>query len=261
METADVTTDDHDAIVRDSFSRQTVLFTGEHSVFAHRAIAAHTWLEPLDPQMIVLDVACGAAHAGEQAAPRVRQVVGVDITKALLDAGAQRLRDNGVDNVLLLEGDAAALRFLDESFDVVFCRAALHHMLQPERALAEMARVCKPGGRVVINDLITPNEAVRDAFDDVHRMLDPSHVRAFVPDELAALMQAVVGPIDSASFLDPFVLSIEHIFTEVADRDATRAALQAELDGGPPTGFDPARQGDEIMVTFRTAVVAARRPA
>src|SRR5436190_20896958 len=121
----------HDAIVRSSFEKQAGLFVGEDSPFARRPASALAWLEPLDPEMIVLDVACGAAHAAEQAAPHVRQVVGLDLTRALLELGADRLRDAGITNVLLQEGSAAELPFPDASFDLVPCRAGLHHPPEP----------------------------------------------------------------------------------------------------------------------------------
>jgi ubiquinone/menaquinone biosynthesis C-methylase UbiE len=135
-----------------------------------------SWVEPLDEHMIVLDVACGAAHVAEELAPHVRQVVGLDLTPDLLRLGADRLREAGVGNVLLQEGNAADLPFLDQSFDLVLCRSALHHFRHPSDMVREMARVCRRGGRVVVSDMVAPNAEVKEAFDDVHRHLDPSHM-------------------------------------------------------------------------------------
>src|SRR5438270_1841720 len=90
----------HEEIVRRSFTRQVGLFSGPDSPFAQRPAGAISWLEPLEAEMVVLDVACGAAHASEVIAPHVRQVVGVDLTPRLLALGAQRLRDTGTTNVL-----------------------------------------------------------------------------------------------------------------------------------------------------------------
>src|SRR3954470_14906538 len=104
---------DHDDITRKSFEQQVVLFVGDASPSPRRPASTLAWLEPLDADMIVLDVACGAAHASEVAAPHVRQVVGIDLTRALLAIGADRLRAARIDNVLLQEGHAAALPFVD----------------------------------------------------------------------------------------------------------------------------------------------------
>jgi ubiquinone/menaquinone biosynthesis C-methylase UbiE len=178
---------DHNAVVRQSFERQVPLFSGPNSPFASRS-GALSWIDPLDEGMIVLDVACGASHAAEPIAPRVRQVVGIDLTRALLHLGAQRLHDHGIGNVLLQEANAECLPFTDESFDVVYCRSSLHHFADPQRAVAEMVRVCRRGGRIVLVDLIAPSGDVREPFDQVHRLIDPSHVRSFLEEELAELL-------------------------------------------------------------------------
>jgi len=250
---------EHDAVVRSSFEKQTGLFTGDDALFARRSSSALAWLEPLDPEMIVLDVACGAAHAAEQVAPHVRQVVGLDLTRALLDFGAQRLREAGITNVLLQEGSAAELPFLDASFDLVFCRAALHHMPDPGGAVAEMARVCRPGGRVVAADMVAPSADVRKAFDALHRALDPSHAGVLLESELAELLEAKVGTLAYGETSDPFRIPLEHILTDAADRDAVTSALDAELAGGAETGFDPVLEDDQTLVAFTNTVVHARR--
>ena len=96
------------------------------------------------------------------------------------------VRDNGITNVLLQEANVERLPFVDESFDVVVCRAALHHFADPKRALAE-ARARHARRRPVrdVRLVVTAADA-RDRFDDLHRALDPSHVRCFTAEELRA---------------------------------------------------------------------------
>jgi ubiquinone/menaquinone biosynthesis C-methylase UbiE len=254
-----VSAHEHDHVVRRSFEQQTGLFTGDDALFARRQISALAWLEPLDPEMIVLDVACGAAHAAEQVAPTVRQVVGLDLTRALLDLGAERLREAGITNVLLQEGSAAELPFLDASFDLVFCRAALHHMPDPSGAVAEMARVCRPGGRVVAADMVAPSAEVREAFDALHRRIDPSHAGVLLEAELADLLSATVGPLAYGETSDSFRIPVEHILTDAADREAVAKALDSELAGGAKTGFDPVVEDGQTLVSFTNTVVHATR--
>ena len=252
---------DQDDAVRESFRRQTDLFEGDDSVFAIAATrpSPNAWIEPLTAEMLVLDVACGAAHAAELAAPYVRQVVGVDLTPELLVVGAARLREAGIANVLLQEGNAAALPFVDASFDLVMCRTAVHHMGDPIASIAEMARVCKPGGRVVVSDLVAPAADVRDAFDDFQRILDPSHARTFVADELADAIGAAVGTVDSVEAPGPFPIPVHTIFSDVSDRDRVFAVLEDELAGGATTGTHPVRDGDAILIEFCSATVRATR--
>jgi ubiquinone/menaquinone biosynthesis C-methylase UbiE len=252
---------EHDHVVRRSFEKQAGLFVGDDSPFARRPASALAWLEPLDPDMVVLDVACGAAHAAEQAAPHVRQVVGVDLTPGLLDLGADRLRDAGITNVLLQEGNAAQLPFVDGSFDLVLCRGAMHHFADPGAAVAEMARVCKDGGRVVVADMVPPSADVRDAFDDLHRCLDPSHAGVLLEAEMAGLLESKVGPLTYGETSEPFLIPVDAILTDAADRDAVAKALEAELAGGAATGFAPVVEDGQTLVSFANTVVHATREA
>jgi ubiquinone/menaquinone biosynthesis C-methylase UbiE len=255
-----VSTGRHDDVVRRSFERQQALFSGPDSPFAKRAPGTLSWIEPLTADMIVLDVACGAAHASEPIAPVVRQVVGIDLTPVLLRLGADRLGDAGISNVLLQEANAESLPFLDESFDVVFCRSSLHHFADPQRAVSEMVRVCRTGGRVVLVDLVAPNADERDLFDRLHRLLDPSHVRTFLEGELAQLLP---GGINALTYADSSTirLPIDIACTEQSDREAVLQLLRAELRGeGPPTGFEPAEEDGTIVVSFTTCVAHAQRP-
>jgi ubiquinone/menaquinone biosynthesis C-methylase UbiE len=251
-------TNEHTVVVRESFTRQAGIFTGDNSPFARRFASPLAWIEPLDETMIVLDVACGAAHASEQAAPLVHQVVGIDITPALLAVGAERLAAAGIRNVILQQGDANALPFVDASFDIVVCRSSVHHFANPEVVLAEMARVCRPGGRVVISDMVAPSAETRDAFDALHRLIDPSHVRALLESEVAGLVTATVGPItygDTAQTSLPAAAFL----TSAGDPEAAMESLRAELRGGAPTGFEPVAEGDQVLVTFTGTVVHATR--
>jgi SAM-dependent methyltransferase len=255
-----VTESEHDAVVRRSFEKQVGLFAGQNSPFARRPESALAWVEPLEPDMIVLDVACGAGHVAEQIAPHVRQVVGVDLTAALLEIGAERLRDAGITNVLLQEGNAAELAFVDASFDLVVCRGALHHMPRCEQALAEMARVCRPGGRVVASDMVAPAPDVREAFDDLHLRTDPSHAGVLLEAELAAQLRATVWSLSYGETTEPITLPVDHMLTDVADRDAVMSALQSEIDGGRRTGFNPVLDDDgQVLVSFVSTVVHATR--
>ena len=254
-----MSTSDHDHVVRKSFEKQAGLFVGDDSPFARRPASALAWLEPLDADMIVLDVACGAAHAAEQAAPHVRQVVGVDLTPALLQVGAERLRAAGMTNVLLQEGNATDLPFVDASFDLVVCRGALHHFADRAAAIAEMVRVCRSGGRIVAADMVAPSAEVRDAFDALHRTIDPSHAGVLLEAELADLLESQVGPLTYGETSDPFRIPIDAILTDVADRDAVTSALQAELAGGAATGFDPVLEDGQTLVSFTNTVVHATR--
>jgi SAM-dependent methyltransferase len=249
----------HEDTVRESFRRQVGQFEGPDAPFARLAEGAPAWVGALDPSWVVLDMACGAAHVSQTLAPFVRQVVGVDLTAELLALGAARLREAGITNVLLQEANVERLPFVDESFDVVMCRAALHHFADPRRALAEARRVARAGGRLVMSDMVVTAPDARDTFDALHRALDPSHVRCFTPDELrsACADVASVTHDERTEFRAPFEIAV----TELSDGGAVAAALRTELAGGQPTGFDPSETDGSCSVTFVIDTVHAVRGA
>ena len=230
----------HNDEVRRSFRKQVGLFTGPESPFAARSGSPSPW-GPLSPDDVILDVACGAGHVSEQLAPHVRQVVGIDLTLELLDLGARRLHDAGARNVLLQRGDAADLPFVDESFDVVVCRVSLHHFDDVAGSLGEMARVCRPGGRVAIDELVPPggaDTATRERFDAVHRLIDPSHAHALSLDELQDLCETRVGRVAELRVNDPATLPVDLITTDASDRPGLDRALRDELAGAPASGLE-----------------------
>ena len=246
----------HDDVVRRSFERQVHLFSGADSPFARRPAGPLTWIEPLNPEMVVLDVACGAGHAAEQVAPYVRAVVGIDLTPALLTVGGERLRTGGVRNVLLQEANAQRLPFVDQSFDVVFCRSSLHHFEDPLGAVAEMNRVCRPDGRVVLLDLVPPSDSVRDRYDHLHRLLDPSHGRSFLEMELADAL----GGVGRVQYADTSTLRlpVDVAVTDQSDRNEVYRLLRDELAGTEPaSGLDPAEEDGSLVVSFTICVVHA----
>jgi len=122
----------------------------------------------------VLDVGTGAGVLALAVAPFVREVVGVDLVPELLAAA----RRDAPANATFVEGDAEKLPFETAEFDVVACRRTLHHVRRPELAIAEIARVTAPGGRVLVNDQIAPVDPLAGIeLDRFERARDPSHTR------------------------------------------------------------------------------------
>jgi len=104
----------------------------------------------------ILDLAAGTADLSIGAARRFpsARVTGVDLTPAMLEIGRAKVARAGLtDRVELVEGDALALGFPDASFDVVTCAFGFRNFPDVDRALAEAARVLKPGGRLLVLEL------------------------------------------------------------------------------------------------------------
>ena len=140
-----------------------------------------------------LDIGCGAGHTALALAPLVRDVVACDVTDAMLDQARDLARDRGAANISFLAADAASLPLDDDAFDLVACRVAAHHFHDVRSAVAEMARVLAPGGRLLIIDSYTPADPPEtDAIlDRIERLRDASHVRDYLLEEWEAMLAEV----------------------------------------------------------------------
>jgi ubiquinone/menaquinone biosynthesis C-methylase UbiE len=141
------------------------------------------------PQASVLDMGCGAGHASFAAAHQVKQVVAYDLSAQMLDVVAQAAKEKGLDNIATRQGYAESLPFEDGSFDVVISRYSAHHWHDVGRALREVNRVLKPGGVVIVMDVMSPGHPVRDIWlQTVEALRDTSHVRNYSSGEWLSLM-------------------------------------------------------------------------
>lgn len=118
---------------------------------------------------VVVDVGCGAGMDLLVAARRVGplgRAIGVDMTEAMRQRARTGARAAGLANVEVREGDATRLPIEDHTVDVVISNGVLNLVPDKSRAVAEIARVLKPGGRVQIGDIIIgevlPDDALRD---------------------------------------------------------------------------------------------------
>jgi ubiquinone/menaquinone biosynthesis C-methylase UbiE len=131
------------------------------------------------PTDTVLDIATGAGHTALAFAPHVQQVVAYDLTEAMLLETAKNAAQRGLTNVVTKQGPAEKLPFPDAAFDVVAVRLASHHFADNAAAVREMARVAKPGGKVVVVDnYSSENDLLDTQLHNIEKLRDASHVRA-----------------------------------------------------------------------------------
>src|ERR671936_1244071 len=137
----------------------------------------------------VLDSGAGSGALAFALAPHVREVVAVDLVPELLEQG--RRRAGGFPNVSFVEGDATKLPLDYGSFDLTGTLRTLHHIARPELAVAELVRVTRPRGRVLVIDQIAPVDPLA-AFelDRFERSRDPSHTRTLPDVDLRGLFEA-----------------------------------------------------------------------
>jgi ubiquinone/menaquinone biosynthesis C-methylase UbiE len=126
----------------------------------------------------VLDLGCGAGHTALAVAPHVAYVTAVDLTPDMVTAATSLAESRGIANIRFEVADSARLPFADASFDVVTSRVAAHHFADVRAALSEVVRVLRPGGRCIIVDTISLEDAALDTFwNCVEILRDASHVR------------------------------------------------------------------------------------
>ena len=135
----------------------------------------------------VVDVGTGAGTLAFALAPRVREVVGVDAVPELLAAA----RAVAPANVTFIEADATSLPLESFSFDLAVTRRTLHHIARPELVVAELVRVTRLGGTIVIEDQIAPVDPLAALeVDRFERARDPSHTRLLPDVDLRHLFEA-----------------------------------------------------------------------
>lgn len=132
----------------------------------------------------VLDLAAGTGALSRDLIARgAREVVALDLSWNMLAEGARRLDAAGVPDVRWVNGDARVLPFPDGAFDAVTIAFGLRNVPQPARALAEFARVVRPGGRLVVLEFAAPTwgpfrrvytEYLTQALPRVAEALSPS---------------------------------------------------------------------------------------
>jgi SAM-dependent methyltransferase len=256
--------EDHAAAIERAFSQQAAAFEDRR---LNRIFAADVdWLFAhldLTPDVVALDVACGTGHVARRLAGAVRAVVAIDATPAMLAVGKAAADEARVRNVVFLRGAAAALPFLDRSFDRVVTRFAVHHFEAPEAPVREMRRCLRPGGRLLVADLVCdPDPRVAGAQNALERLRDPSHTTMLGLDALVALAGEAgdVAAVETRDIVRPLEPWLEQTKAPDDVRARIADALRAELAGGPATGFRPsAGDGGELCFVHTVAAVTAVR--
>jgi ubiquinone/menaquinone biosynthesis C-methylase UbiE len=136
-----------------------------------------------------LDAGTGTGALAFALAPLVREVVGVDLVPELLVEA--RRRAASYPNVEFVEGDITSLDFEPAAFDLVGTASTIHHIARPELVVAELSRVTRPGGTILVVDQIAPVDPL--AALDLNRFehaRDPSHTRVLADVDMRYLFEA-----------------------------------------------------------------------
>jgi ubiquinone/menaquinone biosynthesis C-methylase UbiE len=214
----------------------------------------------------VCDVGCAAGHTGFTFIGRARSIVGVDPSPAMLSSFRALAASKGV-QVETVEAFAEAIPLPDDSFDYVTCRLASHHFGDIVAAMAELHRITRPGGRVVVIDLHGDDDPELDGFNHQLEVLhDPTHVRSYTVarwTELFTQAGLTIGRLDRDITERPAGVPLSR-WCEIANSGAAaHAALKTLLDHTTPESYQKigVRMGEsEYMVPVRTCLIVGEKP-
>jgi SAM-dependent methyltransferase len=212
------------------------------------------------PSDVSLDVACGPGSVVAAFAGHVRRAEGLGATAAMLEEARRLAARQGLANVAWHQGDAYALPFADAAFDIVSCRYAFHHMEVPARALAEMVRVARPGGRIVVCDALASDDPAKAAaLNAMERHRDPSTVE-FRPLAALLCLFAAAGLPEPAVRRYEVPAERERLIAMAYPAGDDRARLRAMLDAaveGDAMGVGARWDGDTMRFAYPAAVLVA----
>ena len=185
-----------DAAVRRQYDRLARGYDQRWSRYITQTLTFLKSWASIPPQAAVLDIGCGTGEF-EWLVLREhpeQRIVGVDVCGTMLKLARQKCE--AYSNVAFCTASASALPFLDHSFDVVVSASALHYFDQPNVNLAEMRRVVKPGGSVVILDWCKDYILCR-LLDIVLKLIEPGYQRCYTQHEFHQLLASAQFDIQS----------------------------------------------------------------
>jgi SAM-dependent methyltransferase len=206
------------------------LRTSYFSEAVRDAAIAHAYLRP---EMAVADVGCGTGFLAAGLAPRVAQVHALDGSPAMIEAAKRNLA--AFANVTYHATDGDALPLADASVDAVLANMFLHHCPDPAAAIREMARILRPGGRLVITDMDRhSHEWMRAEMADEWLGFDRAEVKGWL--RAAGLVNVLVDCSDqsccAASQAAPADRAEISVFVATGTRRV--AGAREAVQAGPP---------------------------
>jgi SAM-dependent methyltransferase len=252
----------HRDLIVEQFTKQAVPFSTAPGIRDEEALRLLVEFAGAGPADTVLDVACGPGIVVCTLAAVVRHATGIDVTPAMIERARTLAAEKGLTNVGWNVDDVLPLPYPDAAFSLVVSRFAFHHFPDPRAVLAEMKRVCAPGGRVVLVDVAASDDPAKAAaLNRMEKLRDPSHVRALSLAELEGLFAQVGLAAPRATFYQlkaDLEGLLERSFPEPGDAERIRRMFVDSLaDDG--LGLGTRRRGDAIVFAYPVAALAATK--
>ncbi len=257
-------TSGHPDRLRAAFTTQSV--TMEDAALGMAFTAGLDWLvDVIQPRAddLAVDLAGGTGLVARHLAGRVRSIVVVDVTEAMLRAGRRAAAAAGLATVGFVCGDATGSPLPSAAFSLAVSRLAMHHVPDPGALFDELLRLTRPGGRIVVKDLVAADdETVAQRHDALEILRDDSHLLMLRPGEAARALIARGATVTRVARRDldrPLEPWLEQARTPAGRADQVRRALEEELGGGPPTGLRPHRRDGQLWFRHAWEATAATR--
>lgn len=218
-------------------------------------------------ELSVLDVGTGTGQLALLLAEEgAREVVGIDISPAMLEA-AELLRLStrtpAAKRVSFRLAPAHALPFRDERFDVVVCRLLLHHSHKPQIILAELARLLKHNGVLIVADLLSADDPVKRATQNaIEEKRNSSHAGVFGVEQYRKLI-AGAGFVIEAEQTAVFERELEEWLNDLQTEPGARTVVREMIEAGLETdaaGLHARRQANKLIFDQRLFYVKAVKP-
>lgn len=238
------------------FESETVNFTKEE--YLNYSLSCIS----LNRQDTVLEVAAGTCVCGRSFAPFVQTVVCLDATLPMLQIGQQEADSHHLNNMVFVKGYAEELPFLYNSFDIVFSRLAFHHFTNVNLVFSEMARVLKPGGKLVMIDMEAAAEELRCIEDEIETLRDISHVKNMSKAEMTDLFTVNGLSIEKCETTEirqklrnwlALTKTPENVQKEILKR------MEADINGEEKTGFSPYREDETICFNQKWVLIIGKK--
>ncbi len=194
------------------------------------------------------------------------EVVGVDISPAMLEV-AEYLRlssaSPAASRVSFRLASAQRMPFRGESFDAIICRLVLDHSHKPEHIVQELARLLKPGGILILADLLGADDSVKRATQNtIEARRNPSHAAALSAEQYRKLVTTAKLAIESEA-VAVFEQDLEEWLTDLQSNPATRAVVREMMEAGLETdaaGLNVRRQSGKLIFDRRLIYIKALKP-
>ena len=206
----------------------------------------------------LLEVGCGPGIMVSMFARFFKSVYAVDITPKMIEKAAERIKREGLDNVYFDVCKAESLPYDNDFFDFVYSRFTLHHLKDPAIAIPEMARVVRPGGKIILQDIIASEDTEKaELHNAIETLRDPSHTKMLSLTELRKTVLAA-----DLKIISQHQLSKKRYFSEWIQitnspqrADITQCFMKHFVRAGLDMGIELSLVDNEVTFVHNSAIM------